>query len=207
MGLRYQYLNFIEKGMILCVDPYKPRMVELGNQKIRQNAKLVVLYRALDIPPPKTGKAFYSSRGFDHVSIDINKKDGALPFDLSKPFTKEMLETLGKFDVLTNSGTSEHVLDQYECFSNCHTITKENGIMVHIVPRTGSWLKHGDFYYDFDFFVELAEANDYGVVMGEILNKEMKTELIAICLQKREDNPFMEASDFNDKLVPLISDS
>ena len=168
MGLRYQYLNFIEKAMILCVDPKDPRMVELGNQEIRENAKLIILYKALGIPRPKTGKEFYSSRGFEHTSIDLNGNLGALKMNLSKAFDGDALKKLGQFDVLTNSGTSEHVEEQYGCFKNCHNLIKKDGIMCHIVPRTGSWKNHGLYWYDFDFFVELAELNNYAIVMGEM---------------------------------------
>ena len=206
MGLRYQYLNFIEKAMILCTDPAKPAMVELGNQDIRENAKLLLLYKALGIKRPKTGKEFYSRRGFKHQSIDLNGKNGSLKHDLSKGFDEEVLKKLGTFDVLTNSGTSEHVKGQYGCFKNCHSLIKKDGIMVHIVPRIGSWKNHGLHYYDFEFFVEMAELNDYAIVMGETFGVEGKTELVAICLQKKQENEFMGEESFTENLKPLLHD-
>src|ERR1041384_5416258 len=50
-------------------------------------------------------KSVFEAMGIRHVSVDWNGKDGALPLDLRQPLN------LGRFDMVTNFGTSEHVED------------------------------------------------------------------------------------------------
>ncbi|MBC7332798.1 MAG: hypothetical protein H5T91_10320 [Synergistetes bacterium] len=71
---------------------------ELGNQRTDEG---------------KVAKNIYLSRGVQHISIDINGRDGALPIDLDKPVP---FIFLNQFDVITNYGTIEHVNNQYSVF-------------------------------------------------------------------------------------------
>lgn len=128
------------------------RMAELGNQKIRSE----VLGHSVD------AKKFFTAMGFDHTSIDINGKDGALPLDLRLPIARPDL--LGSFDLVTNFGTLEHVSRQYPAWKNVHELAKPGGLFLHFLPETGSWPGHCEFRYDGRFVPALAALCGYEIL-------------------------------------------
>lgn len=184
MALRQVYLEWINECINNTLGGLQgKRMLELGNQHIRG-----------DFIPEKTGKKYYESLGVEHVSVDLNGLDGALKLDLSKP--EQFANWHGFFDIITNSGTSEHVEPksaQYECFEIIHNCLKPGGIAIHLVPDieelkiTGRWKEHAFNYYSRNFFKMLAKNNNYKIFSLRIING-----LICSCLQKREDVPFMK---------------
>jgi hypothetical protein len=118
-------------------------MLELGNQHVYSSEI-----------PERAGKQYYEARGVDHTSFDLNGKDGAESVDLSKPCDGARWRT--RFDLITNSGTTEHVEPynaQFECFRNIHDWLKPGGIAVHLVPdvkeldERGAWKDHCGNYY------------------------------------------------------------
>ena len=187
MALRPAYLKFIHDCIdATLMDIDEKYMLELGNQHI--------IHIETDIKE-KSGKAYFTNRGFHHTSIDLNKKDGAIPLDLSQLHDKP--EWKNRFDIITNSGTTEHVEPheaQYECFTNLHNWLKPGGIIVHIVPcieeleTKGSWNNHCNNYYSERFYQMLCEKSDYKLIASEVIN-----DLRSTCLQKIHDRPFMES--------------
>jgi len=163
------------------------KMVELGNQHIRDSLLSKLKWSK------KAAKTYFKHLGFKHVSIDINGKDGALPVDLSKKINND--EMINSFDVLTNSGTTEHVLPfkkQYQCFKNLHDIVKPGGIFIHLLPEVGSFVNHAKVYYTVEFFEKLAEMNDYEIIKIKRLKKlglDNKV-LVSVCLRKTSDKEF-----------------
>jgi len=189
MGLQIDYLNFIKEVCVLggVQNGRGLKLCELGNQQIRGSAA--------SITTATTGKEFYQSLGYDHTSIDLNGLDGALPLDLCKPI--QNAELVDQFDVLTNSGTSEHVEDQYECFRNIHCLVKPQGVIIHLNPKTGSWSGHGLYYYTPNFHRELARRCDYELLRELDLAVGKKTNyLVCVGLRKRVNNPFISPADF-----------
>jgi hypothetical protein len=63
---------------------------------------------------------------------------------------------------VTNHGTSEHILNQWNVFEVMHDATKLGGLMVHGVPFNGEF-EHGIISYMPKFFWALAKANDYEI--------------------------------------------
>ncbi len=63
--------------------------------------------------------------GATHTSIDLNGRDRALRLDLSQPLPADLL---GRFDLVTNAGTTEHIVtgddfrDQWQVFKSIHMI-------------------------------------------------------------------------------------
>jgi len=112
MGLNLQVVDYITDMIKRGVFGTNSilRMCELGNQTLRNDV--------IEDSTPKTGKDYFIKKGFDHISLDIDGLDGALPIDLTKPIMKDSRYKvlINSFDILTNSGTSEHVLNQFECF-------------------------------------------------------------------------------------------
>jgi SAM-dependent methyltransferase len=69
----------------------------------------------------------------------------------------------GTFDVVLNFGTTEHIIDQVNCFRVMHDAMKLGGVAFHQVPSVG-WLGHGTFSDQPPFFDDLVRANDYALV-------------------------------------------
>jgi len=184
VGLGPNYLEYIEESVAATLgDLRDKRMLELGDQEI-----------AHDQIPEKTGKEYYENRGVDHTSFDLNGRHGAHRVDLAKPIREQ--PWLGAFDIVTNSGTTEHVEPfeaQYVCFMNIHNCLKTGGISVHLVPdvdeleRRGRCKGHCNYYYSHEFFVLLAELNHYTLVSSKVVRG-----LRCACLRKNEDRPFTE---------------
>jgi hypothetical protein len=96
--------------------------------------------------------------GFDYTAIDIFPGERTLLFDLNTDTVPADLRH--RFDLVTNFGTTEHVLNQYNCFLAAHEFTANGGIMYHDVPM-GGYFFHGYFSYTPMFFMHIAQANDY----------------------------------------------
>ena len=188
MGLEISYLRYIESSIKQAFGPAVNglRMLELGDQEI------VLIGRGERIPE-KTGKAYFTNRGFQHVSVDLNGLNGALVRDLTKP--EQFQEWRGSFDVLTNAGTTEHVEpyeSQYECFGILHDCIKVGGIAIHLLPdvferdQHGAWKNHCHNYYSESFFEMLAKECSYELLSNTVIN-----QLRCATVRKTKNVPFM----------------
>jgi len=186
LGLQLQYIDYIADCVTTQLGELENKnMLELGNQDIHDTTGRI---------EERTGKDYYTRLGCNHTSFDLNGEDGALRVDLSQLI--EEPKWIGHFDIITNSGTTEHVEpyeSQYECFTNLHNWLKVGGISVHILPdadelnRSGRWKNHCNNYYSKTFFQALADNNGYRVYNSKYIN-----ELVCVCLVKEQDVPFMD---------------
>ncbi len=184
MGLERAYLDFIEMSIARASVPDGAAMCELGNQHVRPSVGV----------DARTGKDYFSPR-FTHVSLDLNGLDGAVVVDLARRITSSQL--LGRFDILTNSGTSEHVSDQYACFSNVHNLVRLGGLMIHLVPKSGNWRKHAPTYYTVKFFRDLASMARYRwIAYADIATRGPESHLVCVAFQKQHLS-FMHADTFD----------
>ncbi len=119
-------------------------------------------------------KAWFQKMEFDHTSVDLNGKGGALPLDLQEPLN------LGAFDVVTNFGTSEHVEEQYPCWQNIHEAVKVGGYLVSTTPLPGDWPHHGKWYPTLEFYAKFAALNAYEVIACGVLCEEPKRMIGAV---------------------------
>jgi len=192
MGLRRSYIKYINKFINY---EFGGCMLELGDQVIRKDKKI----------KEKTGKEYFTNMGLIHTSIDMNGLHNSIKQDLSKPIINP--NWINHFDIITNSGTSEHIEpfeSQYECFKNIHNFCITGGIMIHIVPdaievekRDAFKKRHCNNYYTKDFFNMLAEENKYYVKDISLIDA-----LRCTCLKKLYDTPFMGNKDlFLSKIV------
>src|SRR3546814_21111200 len=63
----------------------------------------------LCMPIPSTA-AFYKALGFaSYLALDVNTDMGAKVVDLNKPIKGHHYDLLGKFDLVTNNRTGEHI--------------------------------------------------------------------------------------------------
>jgi hypothetical protein len=132
---------------------------ELGNQITK-------------IDKARTSKNMLLKRGVkEHVSIDINGKNGALPLDLSK----QIFNWSDHFDISTNFGTIEHVAGgAYTAFENLHRWTKVGGVMIHVGPlaKWCSW--HSPYHFETWFFYEFARRCAYKHIFTDLrMSKEV----------------------------------
>jgi hypothetical protein len=66
------------------------------------------------------------------------------------------------YDVVFNFGTTEHIVNQWNCFEVIHDAAVVGGVIYHQLPASG-YLDHGYFCYTPLFFRELAQANGYEI--------------------------------------------
>lgn len=142
-------------------------------------------------------KNIYEKLGVIYTSIDLNGEYGALPLDLCNQLPKEFNN---KFNMVTNYGTSEHVLEQYECFKNMHDICKTNGIFFHGIPLINNWKNHCRYYYTIEFFEELILKCNYTKIEVSVLNIKFYTypkNLVFASFVKSNNNNFISKEEFN----------
>jgi len=195
MGLKlHNYNETILIAMNYFGDKFNSiNMLELGNQKIRGKTY------PIDHPCRKfnTTKEYFKSLGINHISVDINGKNGALSLNLGVPFNK--VEWLGYFDCVTNLGTLEHVdIDglngQYNAFKNVHDCTKVNGLIVHVLPL--NLRGHCPYSYQEGIIEKLASFNEYILIHKNITPRGIDGALFRIVYKKNTDYNFMSFEDF-----------
>lgn len=96
--------------------------------------------------------------GFGYASIDIDGSPGSIPLDLN--YDSIPREHAGKYQLVTNFGTTEHVANQLNAFKIIHELTAVGGIMIHHLPAQGM-INHGLVNYNPKFFWMLARSNGY----------------------------------------------
>tara|TARA_R110002110_G_scaffold405945_1_gene625406 strand:- start:16481 stop:18319 length:1839 start_codon:yes stop_codon:yes gene_type:complete len=96
-----------------------------------------------------------------HQCIDLDGHHGAHVFDLNYPL-KEKFGFTEQFDLVTNHGTTEHLMNQMTAFQNVHDLTSVGGVMLHALPFQG-YQNHGMFNYNPSLFLDLSVANGYRV--------------------------------------------
>jgi hypothetical protein len=196
-------------------------VMELGAQNVWCPKAGIVkkLFEAFGKPPPPpdmldrfanwkgSGMELYTALGFTYHCIDLDPQFNSIPLDLN--FDPCPPEHVGKYGFVTNHGTSEHILNQYNVFKVMHDLTVTGGFMLHAVPFTVH-LEHGFFNYQPNFFEALARYNSYevsGIWVGPgwqvasfipwepnlldylVLNAQT-THLLVALVQKKYDKPF-----------------
>jgi len=96
--------------------------------------------------------------GFEYASIDIDGSPGSIPLDLN--FDAVPSRHRGRYQVVTNFGTTEHVANQLNAFKIIHDLTAVGGVMLHNLPAQGM-MNHGLVNYNPKFFWMLARSNGY----------------------------------------------
>ncbi len=106
-------------------------------------------------------RLLYEALGLTYQCVDVDGRVGSLVLDMN--FDGAPPEHVERYDLVTNHGTSEHLLNQYNVFKLMHDFTRPGGMMVHAVPFTVH-LDHGFFNYQPNFFECLARYNSYEIL-------------------------------------------
>jgi hypothetical protein len=155
-------------------------VMELGSQDFWCPQKNLVkaLFKAFgrEVPDPAflnttnqsqlPASKLYDALGIKYHCVDVDGRVGSVTMDLN--FDSVPKEHVGKYAFVTNHGTSEHILNQYNVFKTMHDFAKVGGLFIHDVPFTVH-LEHGFFNYQPNFFEALARYNSYetlGVWVG-----------------------------------------
>ena len=185
MGLNARFLQqmiWLKSGGYLSAGQ---KVIEIGAQQLNNSflkatddiAALSSLFNATSpaLPPPIEGTPdhllaasapragpFYRSLGFDYSCIDIDNDPGSIALDLNCDAVPDSLAT--KFNLITNFGTTEHVVNQLNAFKIIHDLAAPGAIMLHELPAFGQ-TNHGFFGYQPKFFDRLARSNGYAVLI------------------------------------------
>lgn len=144
-------------------------VMEIGSQDIHadvQELNTVLSATLKKKTNVKCPKDIYALLGLEsYQCIDADGRHGAYVFDLNEDIRATGFNN--QYDLITNYGTTEHCINQYNAFKNIHDLCGDGGIMIHYVPFQG-YVNHGYFNYQPSFFYDMVRANDYSII-GEYL--------------------------------------
>ena len=144
--------------------PDRDLVIDFGSQR----------YTAQRIYQTQCTRDFYIGNGFkEYMALDVNDAVDTVKTDLN-----EILKISKAASLVTNIGTGEHIFDQCSVFTNMHNLCKIGGVMFFHLPFT-PWLNHGFYNYNPILFPALAHANNYGLMMLEIGDREGNIEKIS----------------------------
>ncbi len=160
------YTTFTVEKLQAIIDKFKPKKVmDLGAQN---------LYNQPNIPAPYANE-FYEPQNILYSCIDLSNENNSLLIDLSKPLTEIIYN--GYFDLVVDSGTSEHVSDEqgkfswesiYNCWKIKHDLLNVTGVMYSENPKTGNWPEHGRQYFTKEFYYGMISLAGYELLdIGE----------------------------------------
>ncbi len=174
------------------INPHQEqRILTLGDQIVyfgSQYGEYVVPYYKQRFPKLK------------HDCIDIKPEKYADTMDLREP-----LKFKHAFDVITDFGTTEHVVTGkfshglYLAHKHIHDACQIGGLMVHENPKTNNWPGHGEWYKTEQFYHELCDDMNYELLeIGEhpAMNNTKNGWNIYAVMRKTEDTKFVSLDKF-----------
>jgi SAM-dependent methyltransferase len=100
----------------------------------------------------------FEKAGMEYLSFDIASGFRTTILDLNRAALPSPLRN--KFDLVLNFGTTEHILNQLNCFKVIHDATKVGGCMFHSLPAVG-YVDHGYITYTGRCFFDIGGNNEY----------------------------------------------
>jgi hypothetical protein len=186
MALNWRYVRYLDQqGMI------RPgtKLLDIGSSNLYA-APADGVYDLLRKHAPNTPAAEHrvladrlaagSGKGADGVALnqswvgELFEACGMeyVAFDIAPMYKTELLdfnhqglppEHRGRYDVILNFGTTEHVLNQFNSFRIIHEAAKPGTLTWHQLPSAG-YVDHCYFSYHPRFFFDLAGYNRYELV-------------------------------------------
>jgi SAM-dependent methyltransferase len=125
----------------------------------RAEAAMAEIFADGTAPRADAQKAFYAIFGARaYRSVDLCDPRASYAADLNQP-----LPDLGRYDLITNFGTTEHVFNIGGTFASIHRILKVGGVQVHAVPGY-AYIDHGYYNVHPSAYLDMARMNNYDVV-------------------------------------------
>jgi hypothetical protein len=131
----------------------------------------VLEHQAVQAP---LSRPFWEWLGYRYASVDIDGSPDSLPLDLNYDEAPEAMR--GRFDLVTNFGTTEHVANQMNAFRVIHQLAAPGALMTHHLPAQGMF-NHGLINYNPKFFWMLARSNGYTMLHMDFRSGEEYYEL------------------------------
>lgn len=103
-------------------------------------------------------KDFWEWLGCTYMAADVDTAPHTIRLDLN--FDDVPDQHKGKYHLVTNFGTTEHVANQNQAMKIMHDLTSVGGVMVHNLPMQG-YSNHGMFNYNPKFFWLLSRSCRY----------------------------------------------
>jgi len=100
----------------------------------------------------------FEKAGLHYESLDIANGYRTTILDLNRSTLPAVLQ--GRFQLVLNFGTTEHILNQYNCFKVIHDATRVGGYIYHSLPAVG-YVDHGYITYTGRCFFDMAGYNEY----------------------------------------------
>lgn len=101
----------------------------------------------------------------EYTDCDINER-AKLTLDLNEPIQKEMH---GKFDVVGQYGTIEHIFDIKTTLENIGRSCKVGGFILHVFPVSSHvFIDHGYYQISPSLFTEYYSHNKYNILKSLI---------------------------------------
>jgi hypothetical protein len=156
--------------------PKRAAMLELGEQnlnctgqaefarafvKLMAGSDLAADERLVRLCDGGLAGDLFELAGFSVTCLDVFAGKRTVEMDLNYASPPDRFRAA--FDIVTNFGTTEHILNQYNTFKFIHDCVRPGGLMVHQLPMEG-WSDHCLVKYTPKFFFLLAMANEYMVV-------------------------------------------
>jgi hypothetical protein len=228
LALLRDLIELKRRGFLDCVQ----NVIEIGDQQLNDSLieapELTELYRLFgrDDPPvlaavgsenfteqAPSSLAFWQGLGLNRTAVDI--VGNAIRIDLNSGRVMRALR--GKYDLLINAGTTEHVVNQGNAFEIIHDLCRVGAVMYHELPA-GGMIDHGMISYQPKFFRHLAAANDYEILFirysthgkasvpvylqNDTIKDEISECALRVALRKRHRGGFSVPWDAT--YVPLI---
>jgi hypothetical protein len=145
---------------------------------------------------------FWTWLGLNYASIDIDGSPGSIPLDLNHD--EVPAELVGRYDIVTNFGTTEHVANQLQSFKIIHDLAAAGALMLHVLPAGGT-PNHGLVSYNPKFFWMLGRSNGYKIAFMTMGQSERNSGLPQNLLEFLALYEPNAANDFAAYTMPVTS--
>jgi len=146
------------------------------------------------LPFPGGVRNVYDFVGIEYLSLDVDERFGAAYFDLNSYEPAPSLR--GRFDLVNNEGTIEHLVNPINGFQVAHELVKVGGVIRHSMPLCG-WQDHGVMYPTQKFYAQLVTENVYDI-LESVVEINSVTKDFDFFQQKRSfyDLPSVDQTNF-----------
>ena len=119
-----------------------------------------------DIPAQCEARIVFTCLGYDYHCCDVDHREGTVYVDLNAmPAGNDHKNT---FDIVLNSGTTEHIINTPYAFFYMHHIVKPGGFIYNYVPLFG-FGNHGLVNHTPKFWHTLIWMNQYALIKGQVI--------------------------------------
>ena len=151
------------KQDVFFTSPKLEKMAEEFGVKLNKNIKVTYSLNQFSKQKGYISDVFlFKALGFSEVkSIDVNDYESTdIMFDLNNNEVPK--ELVGKFDVIMDSGTTEHIFHIPNCLNNLNMMLKKGGRIICCLP-TSNYVDHGFYMFSPTLFWDYYSANKFDI--------------------------------------------